>query len=217
MVPEQGDDFTPYRSVRLRYGTKRFDDWMTARHNFVLEKGWKPKTGNVDDFDLYDGNPDTAQFGIYDHSDRLTHGMRLTPIKGFENSLSWEMLENSSIQQQVLETGLLNSDHQVWDLTRLVPGEAANMEVSYETIPRLFGEGLRHCTSQGDENPQWIFVLDSFMSTWLRRQGVSFMVLGEGRIGDDKAASIFGSFNPAELATDPNSDFARRAMEEVAK
>ena len=214
MLPEKGDDFAPYRSVFLRSGTKRFDDWMTARQKFVTERGWKPKTGNTDDFDLYDGNVETAQFGIYDQSDRLTHGMRLTPIRGFDQSLSWEMIENSSIQQQVLDTGLLDRTHQVWDLTRLVPGEAASMEGSYDTIPKLFGEGLRYCAAQGDETPQWIFVLDSFMSNWLRRQGVNFVTLGEGRINDDKALSIFGSFNPSELAADPTSDFARRAMGE---
>jgi len=210
--PEQGNVLAPYRTLQLRPGTLRFDEWMQARQEFVLEKGWKPKTGNETDYDLYDYDPETAQFGIYDQSDRLTHGMRLTPIQGFEQSLSWEMIENSSIQQQVSEGGLLNPSHQVWDLTRLVPGEAASMEGSLETIPKLFGEGLRYCAGQGDEDPQWIFVLDSFMGRWLQRQGVGFIKLGEGVVNDDARASTFGCFSPAELAADPTSDFARRAM-----
>jgi len=212
--PERGDVLAPYHTVKLRQGTKRFDDWMQARHGFVLEKGWTPKTGIDDDVDLYDGNSETAQFGVYNQADQLTHGMRLTPIQGFEHTLSWEMIENSSIQGQVQEAGLLNPSHQVWDLTRLVPGEAASREGSYETIPKLFGDGLRYCASQGDEDPQWIFVLDKFMSLWLQRQGVDIVKLGEGKVNGDAVVSTFGSFRPAALAMDLTSDFARRAMKE---
>ena len=210
--PEQGGPSSPYRAVHLREGTRKFDDWMRAREKFVLERNWQPKTGTADDLDVYDANRETAQLGIYDQSDRLTHGMRLTPIQGFEQSLSWEMVENSSIQQQVKDTAFLDPDYQVWDLTRLVPGEAASMETINETIPRLFGEGLRHCIAQGDENPQWIFVLDSFMGMWLRRNGVGFVSLGQGKVNNDTTVSIFGCFSPAELANDLTSDFARRAM-----
>jgi len=214
--PERGDISVPYRTVQLRSGTKRFDDWMQARHSFVIEKGWKPKTGDIDDFDLYDGNSETAQFGVYDRTDRLVYGMRLTPIEGFEQSLSWEMIENSSIQEQVRSTELLDPSHQVWDLTRLVPGEAASIGASYKTIPKLFGDGLRHCVAEGDEDPLWVFVLDSPMSRWLSHQGVAVMKLGEGSVNGDIAISTFGCFRPAALASDQTSDFARRAAQEDA-
>jgi len=214
--PEQGNILVPYRTVKLRQGTKRFDDWMQARHTFVIEKGWKPKTGDADDFDLYDGNNETAQFGVYDQSDQLVYGMRLTPIEGFEQTLSWEMVENSSIQQQVEEATLLDTSHQVWDLTRLIPGEGATMRNSFKTIPKLFGDGLRHCAMKGDEDPLWVFVLDSSMNRWLSRQGVDVIKLGEGSVNGDVDISTFGCFRPAALAIDRTSDFAHRAMEEGA-
>ena len=214
--PEKGNVLVPYHTVKLRPGTKQFDNWMQARHDFVVEKGWKPKTGDVDDFDLYDGNADTAQFGVYDQAERLVYGMRLTPIEGFEQTLSWEMVENSSIQDQVNEAALLDPSHQVWDLTRLVPGEAASLRASYQTIPKLFGDGLRCCASQGDEDPLWVFVLDSPMSRWLLKQGVEIIKLGEGAVNGDAVTSTFGCFRPAELAVDPTSDFAYRAMNEDA-
>ena len=211
--PERGDISALYRTMQLSPGTLRFDSWMKARHDFVLEKGWKPKTGIEDDFDQYDSNIETAQFGVYDQSDRLMHGMRLTPIQGLEQTLSWDMVQNSTIQDQVKNSGLLDAPYQVWDLTRLVPGEAASMGASYETIPKLFGDGLRYCVAQGEEDPLWVFVLDKFMARWLERQGVDILKLGEGKVNDDAHVSTFGCFRPAELAADSRSDFAQRAMQ----
>lgn len=217
-LPQPGREglLLPYRTERLRQGTRQFDEWMEARHKFVIEKGWKPKTGDVDDFDTYDHNPCTAQFGVYDQSHKLVHGMRLTPIDGFEQSLSWEMVEGSSIHEQVKELAMLDPSHQVWDLTRLVSGEAASMRSSYKTIPKLFGDGLRYCAAQGDEDPLWLFVLDAPMHRWLSRQGVDIITLAEGNVDGDADVSTFGCFSPAKLAIDQSNDFARRAMNEDA-
>ncbi len=199
-----------YLATSIQPHSPRFEKWIEARHNFMLERGWV--TGPEDDFDGYDLDQQTEHLGVYE-GDQLVYGMRLTPVDGFEQSLSWNMVENSSIQQQIQEKAFLNSTHQVWDLTRLVPGEAASIRASYSAIPKLFGEGLRHCITEGDENPLWIFVLDEGMKKWLLRQGVDITILGEGQVNGDTVNSSFGYFEPAKLAALQDvHPFAKQAM-----
>lgn len=196
----------------------RFADWLVARQQLMDSKGWKSSGGELDS---YDANPETRQIVMYDDTDSLVFGMRLTPVESYDETLSWDMVRYSSIHQQAREADLLEPGRRVWDLTRLASGPEVPYRLRLLAIPRLFGEGLRQCAASGDANPVWVFALDEVMATWLDRQGVEFSTLGVDTIAGDSGESTFGFIEPArlaELAERPEdgtkaSNFAHRAME----
>lgn len=196
-----------------------FAEWLLARQKLVEDKGWNTPSG---EYDRYDDNLRTKHLVLYDDTERLIFGMRLTPVESYNQTLSWEMVRPSNVHAQVELNGLIDPGQPVWDLTRLTPGKDVPYRLSSEAIPRLFGEGLRQCIVEGDDDPTWIFTLDEKMAHWLKRQEVNFIELVEAILPGDTDVSIFGSIKPAhlaELASRPHdgskaSDFAHRAMKD---
>lgn len=194
-----------------------FANWLLARQELMDDKGWHAPDG---EYDRYDDNNRTKQLVLYDETDTLVFGMRLTPIESYNQTLSWEMVRSSSIHTQVELGGALDADQPVWDLTRLTPGNDIPYRVRHQAIPRLFGEGLRQCIESGDPDPLWVFTIDETVARWLEGQGVDFTILGKEILSGDEVASAFGYIKPlhlAELADRTNddskaADFARRAM-----
>ncbi len=199
-----------HTSASIRLEDPAFLEWVAARHDFMRKRGWK--TGEVDDFDPYDSRPDTKHFTVRNKDDQLAFGMRLTPAQTFDETMSWDMVKDTPIAQQVEEQGGVDAER-IWDLTRLVPGPGAGVRTSFVAIPMLFGEGLRYCKSQGDADPTWVFVLDEKMEQWLQRQKVEVNVLGRSKINGDPVESLFASIRPLRIAEQGHKhDFAVRAM-----
>ncbi len=190
---------------------EQFEEWLTIRHEFMARKGWR--TPEAGEWDEYDETPETAHVVLYGEGGRLLFGMRLTPIDSVDASMSWRMVADSNIHEQVTEHERTLAPLPVeglWDLTRLVPGEHIRSEESHEAIPRLFHEGLMHCQKQGDANPAWVFALDKVTHRWLTSQGVAVSILGRDHVGADKQETLFGLVYPAEI-DQANGDFAQRS------
>lgn len=189
--------------------TIQFDEWLEARRRFMIKKGWK--TGEVD-LDEYDARDNTEHLVLYDNNEKIVLGMRITPVNSYKESLSWEMVAGTSIESQVLSSGAIDEGQFVWDITRLVPGDNGPSRESLDAMPKLFGEGLRYCQMQGDDDPTWIFVMDSPLVRWLAREGVSIDALGQATLEGDRVPSVFGAYKPAELAARwRENSFADRA------
>jgi hypothetical protein len=197
---------------RLLPGTQRYEAFLAARYDYMKDRGWI--TGELSDEDVYDLNFETIQLGAYTPDGKLVNGMRLTPIEHYQQSMSWEMIAHTPIADQVEATGIFDHEQPIWDLTRLVAGEARG-RASFEAIPKLFGQGLRECQRRGDEDPLWIFLLDEAMERWLQRQQVAVTQLGRARINGDAHESVFGYVEPAQVAALRKTHaFAYRAMGE---
>lgn len=191
----------------------QFADWLAIRHDFMVRRGWRtPENG---EWDEYDDAVDTAQLALYGEAGKFLFGMRLTPIASVESSMSWRMVEDSTIPEQVMEHYAVLPSQGLWDLTRLVPGPEVQKEESHQAIPRLFHEGLAYCQQQGDDNPAWVFALDSATNRWLTAQGVTIMQLGKDRVGSDRHDTLFGVVYPAEI-DQANGEFARRSRQGAA-
>ena len=216
-MPEGVQSPKSLRPALLTPDDPRFVDWMELRHQLMEDKGWHAEGG---EFDAYDENKNTKHIVLYDAEDVLTAGMRLTPIEGYDQTLSWDMVQHSPIHDEVRSAGVIDATRPVWDLTRLAVGRDVPYRVRHEAIPRLFGEGLRQCQAVGDDNPLWIFALDEGMIAWLQKQDVEVSILGSAILPGDTKPSTFGSIEPAwiaELAKQPLdesklSSFAHRAM-----
>ena len=186
---------------------ERFEDWLRARHEFMVRKGWRDPA--MSEFDRYDADPQTAHIALYDEKDTLTFGMRLTPITSAEEALSWDMTADSAIHTQI-DREALKTVGPLWDLTRLVPGSKVSPAQSFDIIPRLCHEGMVYSQQQGDENPLWMFALAPTTHRWLESQGVPITVLGRGKIGSDMHDTILGLTQPAAI-DQSGSDFALRS------
>lgn len=190
----------------------RHFEWLTTRHEFMKKKHWI--TGEHDDIDAYDVDPATLQLGAYSPRGGLVMGMRLTPVEDYRTSLSWAMVDTTPLGHQVAMNDDAFSGRQVWDLTRLVPGDAAGIRSTFEAVPRLFGEALRECQRRGDHDPLWVFLLDPSMERWLQRQEVAVSVVGRETINGDQEESVFAYIQPAAIAALQAHGFAHRAMGE---
>jgi len=194
-----------------------FAEWMAMRQELMDEKGWHAEGG---EFDAYDENQNTKQITLYDANEVLIAGMRLTPIESYNQTLSWDMVQHSSIHDEVEKSGAIDATRPVWDLTRLAVGRDVPYRTRHDAIPRLFGAGLQQCQLAGDVNPLWVFALDEGMIAWLQKQDVEVAILGSAILPGDEKPSTFGSIEPAwiaELANQPPdgsklSSFAHRAM-----
>lgn len=192
-----------------------FNEWLNVRHDFMVQKGWRSEEDS--ELDIYDDDAITAQIAMFNAQGELAFGMRLTPVTDLSNSLSWEMVRDSTIHAQAYVTADGMPKEQLWDLTRLVPGKHLSSQERAEVIPKLFHEGLEYCRAQGDDNPVWFFALDKLTNIWLKRQGVAVEILGKGTIGDDTEETFFGYVLPAEIDQDmsaPSADFARHSRSE---
>lgn len=176
----------------------QFFDWMEARANFMSQKGWVDVSSG--DFDRYDDDMRTDHVMVSDERGELLYGMRLTPVESLEESLSWEMIDHSTMDKAAMQKAWPFEGREVWDLTRLVPLKRSAVVVANAAIPALFGEGLRECVRKGDADPVWLFVMDSKFRHWLEKQGVFIEELGAGRINGDEDESTIGYFEPAKLA-----------------
>jgi len=201
---------TLLRATILHPTDDAFTDWLQVRHNYMIQRDWYTTEHDLDE---YDDNQSTRHILLSNEKDQFVMGMRLTPMDQYDQTLSWDMIADSTIQQQVQASGLLDQNRPVWDLTRLVPGAVTARQRS-DAVPQLFGEGLRQCQAAGDQNPLWVFVLDQDFAKVLASRQVDVTILGSGIIGHDQAESLFGCIEPAQLAAQHATvPFARQAME----
>lgn len=185
-----------------------FGEWLTARHTFMVERGWRD--GEMSEWDVYDDNPYTGHI-VISRDNKLVFGMRLTPVAGVEHSLSWGMVADSSIHSSIDTNEVNTLGDSVWDLTRLVPGEGAHSRDGAEVIPMLFQEGFKYCQQIGSDDPTWVFALDGSMHRWLTAHGVAIEVLGKGIVGKDDNETLFGLVRPSEVDRSVNaSSFVQR-------
>jgi hypothetical protein len=208
------NEYEPKRlsTVALEVDDPRFDEWVRARKEFVVAKGWREDSD--EEMDIYDGDSITAQLVTYGENGELLFGMRLTPINKILNSLSWDMVKDSTIHEQATEDAEKIQD-QLWDLTRLVPGPDVPLSERANVIRKLFYDGLQYCKAQGDADPVWFFALDKAMNAWIRRQGVKISLLGQAQIGNDEVETLFGFIRPAQISEDkfaPSALYARLAQ-----
>lgn len=201
------NEYEPRRRFTTVLGADdpRFDEWIDVRRAFVIEKGWRNESH--EERDIYDDDAITAQLVTFGENNEILFGMRLTPISKIANSLSWDMVKDSSIHSQAAEEAE-KLHEQLWDLTRLVPGPHIAPETRPEVIIELFYEGLRYCQEQGDPDPVWFFALDKGLNAWLRRERIDVTQLGSAKIGTDEVETLFGAVRPAQIAKNRFSPLA---------
>jgi hypothetical protein len=197
---------------RTHPGDPYFDYWLDQRHKYMQRMGWELEA----EHDRYDDDPKTTNILITDDRDRLIVGMRLTPVDDYKESLSWEMLKMApQMQQEVTESGRLDSEKMVWDLTKLVQGDTKfDPELSREAIGRLFGEGLQDSRRPGADEPVWVFAITKPLFRLLSANGMHLRALSQGRINsDDRTESVFGYVHTIEdLRKSARSSIARTTI-----
>lgn len=188
---------SPSQTVNLSPHDPRFENWLLARKVFVDAMGWVTPDG--EERDIYDDDSITAQLVTFGKNNEVLFGMRLTPVNKISNSLSWEMVKDSTIHEQIAEVAEKERE-QLWDLTRLVPGPEVPVEGRSKIIIELLHHGLNYCQQEGDPDPVWIFALDKGFYAWLRRQGIEVELLAKAKIGNDTAETLFGLARPMNSA-----------------
>ena len=174
---------------------EEFDKWLQLRQKYMEVQGWH----YGDDHDRYDDDPRTLHV-VKEREDTkdIMVGMRLTPCDSVEESLSLSML-SPKLQEQVREN-LPGDMNNIWDLTRLIPGNLAKEE-AVDVILETFGTGLAASLSRSPEGlpPQWIFATTPAFAAFFRRQGIDFIELarGKNKPGDTKD-TVFCYARPAE-------------------
>lgn len=174
---------------------EEFHRWLKVRQNYMEAQGWH----FGDDHDRYDEDPRT----IHIIKERETNkeimvGMRLTPCDSVEESLSLGML-SPELQEQT-RMNLPDGMNNIWDLTRLIPGDLTKDE-AVDAILETFGTGLAVSTnrSPADLPPQWIFATTPAFANFFRRQGINFIELARGKNKpDDTKDTVFCYAQPAE-------------------
>lgn len=197
----------------VKPGSDAFIEWTQARLNYMKKRRWISQDAE-DDLDFYDATSSTEHILAYDDRGQMLIGMRLTPVDSIEQSMSWGMVRETEIGDEVRQNGGLATGA-VWDLTRLVPGPHPHRERNAaRDIPALFDEGLKYCRTLGDNNPTWVFVLDALTEKWLRGQDVRVEYLAQPqKINGDKVASVLATIQPAVISSQGEKhDFARRSF-----
>ncbi|TAL14723.1 hypothetical protein EPN95_01900 [Patescibacteria group bacterium] len=193
-------------------GDSDFTYWLDQRHKYMQKMGWNLES----EYDHYDDDPATKSILISDDKDKLIVGMRLTPINGYQSSLSWDMLKTAPhMQQEVVDSGSLDTESPVWDLTKLIQGDTRfSPELSQEAIGRLFGEGLQDSRVAGLDEPTWVFAITKPLFRLLSANGMHLRALSEGRISpDDRTESVFGYVRTIEdLRKSARSSIARTTI-----
>jgi len=201
-----------FSTVLLDPTDPRFDEWIQTRQDFVVGKHWREETD--EERDVYDDDGITAQLVTYGENGELLAGMRLTPVNKISNSLSWEMVKDSTIHAQAADE-VEKLQNQLWDLTRLVPGPNLPPAERPEVLRKLLYKGLRYCREQGDNDPVWFFALEKATHAWLRREGIDISLLGKARVGSDDVETLFGFVRPSQIVEDrfaPSALFVRLAQ-----
>lgn len=185
------------------------EQYLDIRHGFAKIFDWPSKNMDSDE-DRYDSNIQTSYVVISsgesgEHESVFDCGMRLTPIKTLEESLSWGMLTcNPQIIDDVSidaksEMDRLVAQGNAWDLTRLVanPELKADTESRMQSFIKMFAAGIHASEVNGAPEPVWMFTTTKTLWHFLNRLGIEPTVVAQGRISpDDKDTSLFGYIAP---------------------
>lgn len=194
-----------YTAKYVSVTDESFGDWLVLRDDYMKRRQWDRES----EFDRYDEDPRTAHILINNQAGEVILGMRLTPVDAGvgDEMLSWNMVKDSTIHQQVYEkmdSLPLPNQSPAWDLTRLVPGPGligGTMQF-LEVAPILFKEGYKHCLDQGQENPSWFFAIDIATHRSLSNKSLPMTVLAQAKIGTDKHETLFGYVLPRPAEED---------------
>jgi hypothetical protein len=166
-----------------------FSTWLQARQKFMEARGWS----NGNDLDIYDEDPHTIQV-LNLRGQSIEAGLRLTPHRHIEETLSWSWLPDALKQEA--QGHLPEVPGGVWDLTRLVPGDVAP-ERAAQSLIELFGAGYE-LTNQDDVSPRWVFATTIPFYKYFRQKGIEFTPIIQGRFSPhDKTDSVFCYADPA--------------------
>lgn len=194
-----------FQIFSIQPGTEEFDEWLKLRQEYVGSQNWETK--GPGDEDEYDNNPETLHLVAQDpKTGALVAGLRLTPIKSIEESLSWGMLSPAMQNAARGVTGdnlaQLATDN-MWDLTRLVAttGTAVDPKVKLDAILTLLYEGLAQ-TRNGRVSPRWVFATDMPFISILKRWNITVHKITTGIIpnantGDLEPETVFCYADPA--------------------
>ncbi len=145
-------------------------EWELLRRTYMDEHmDWHV----ADDSDLYDADPATLQLLLLNSSGNISAGMRLTPCLSIQDTLSWTML------QGITDEHARDIDGPVWDLTRLVPGDAMDKSDILPAFAELFGAALAQTQTQGGnvDNPRWVFATHPGFVNAFKRYGIEFTII----------------------------------------
>jgi N-acyl-L-homoserine lactone synthetase len=170
-----------------------FTEWLLARQMFMERQGWT--SGN--DMDAYDLNPQTIQL-LNMNAGVIESGLRLTPHQTIEDTMSWSWLPDE-LKERALPN-LPDAPHGVWDLTRLVPGDATPDRAAASLV-ELFGAGYE-LTKQEGNDPRWIFATTQPFLRYFQQQGIEFTPIVKGKFSaNDKFNSVLCYADPAHKTT----------------
>lgn len=185
-MPPAGEIYTPPKSD-FEIRTTPSEDVLETRLDFVKSMKWFGDE-HVDDRDVYDAEGRSFHFARRNHGEVLA-AMRLSPVEGVEESLSYEMISaNQEFQQSALVRAReVVGTGDIWDLTRLVHplnGQHDKVEVE-EAIVEMFGMAAQVSAEQASEGRiYWVFSTTSPALRFFRSAGIEPVVLASGRLPD---------------------------------
>lgn len=167
------------------------DGLLDVRRRYVVSRGWLPDTGS--DVDRYDADPSTVHVEAMSDSGGLTvAGCRLTPLRGVDGSLTWEMMtafaRRAAEREQercLADLADVASRGLLWDVTRLVTNDDAGLphrvlaRATYGVLAwswRVTGCVPGTC---------WLFATTPELMPMVRRMTSQFYVLASGDVAGD--------------------------------
>lgn len=174
------------------------EEWHNLRTDFVIKSGWLTpeeltnENGDVADRDRYDSEKySTFHLLTEDKEGKIAAGMRLTQVFDTKDMLTRDMLiKNPNLTLQLdnnIKSKKLKEIAQrgsLWDITRLISNESADVSNQINGMLQLFGAGIP-VTASEDPDRTWIFTTTEPVLNFLKKSGVQPVeVMADGMLED---------------------------------